>query len=299
MGTCCQLHYSELQINPDDAIYFPSDIVTWGNTSASVSPFHLDASFLACLLLYCIAWQEISIQRAGMYQSSDSKKHMSQTVPIQYAGAKHKCLLWLNIDAIFVEERKRDVPIITCDLFFLALPDFIYSTFLLLEAGRFIYSLTVVTGGFSFPPGKHPVLFLSKDRVIPYCLKKSRELETCHGRLSHQFNFTGNNKKGQCPILETVACILKLLIFQPLLLEQNDTELYCQKCLQHTVARGLPRSQMQQECTSLLGQTQHYSFCFGQERECMSPDTLLQTCSLWENIAPHFMPSCPTPSFHI
>lgn len=31
---------------------------------------------------------------------------------------------------------------------------------------------------------------------------------------------------------------------------------------------------MQQEHTALLGKTQNYSFCFGQETGCVSPETL-------------------------
>lgn len=55
-GRCCQLRYSQLQIKPDDTIFLPSDTVTWGDISASVSPFHLGASFLARLLQHFIAW---------------------------------------------------------------------------------------------------------------------------------------------------------------------------------------------------------------------------------------------------
>lgn len=72
-------------------------------------------------------------------------------------------------------------PIIIYDLFLLSLRCCIYSKFLPSEVGRLIDSSTVVTGGFSFPPGKYPVLFLSKERaILPSHPKKSRELETCH-----------------------------------------------------------------------------------------------------------------------
>jgi len=111
-------------------------------------------------------------------------------------------------------------------IYFSYLPCCLYSKFLPSIAGRFIYSSTVVTGEFSFPPGKYPVLFLSKERATPPShSKQSRELETCHVGLSHQFNFTSDNKGGQYPILEVVACILKLLTFQTLSLQQYDEEL--------------------------------------------------------------------------